>query len=592
MAHPAAADPPRVNQPTSTTHQTPPVPLATKNLTTRDFDLTLRAFFPTPTAPNKFHPITAMNQLLRTMLRDEPSLVLRTPRNDKQIVLASARLPTGETEFKKFFKVSTTKVEKQNQTHVCIGCHVLSTRSLGSIKFKSNENHLLTWLKKANVFIEADSLGIERPVTIGYFTKIEPTLTHLRNFRDHLASQLSMIEIDAATAVSLAPHLKQVQLDAMSNGDEFVPILPNFEAYRTRITHGRDSDNTKVTTDVIGVKGSPRDAKLLGEFFTRMAAETSTDHRDGVFLPKGAVHLLGQSTFAQVLKSNNFFLTTVATVPVNLAYEAWFAVIDANQTSETEPISLHDHLLRQSWFLRLEAATSNKTLVVTTKHNLPDARAWIDANLENMIRKSIPPEVEPPPSHLLPHRLDKPVITVTSRTYADILKQQFSLEPNATATDTAHNRPPRKRPATVLNYDSDQSDDKTTDAPTASSTPKTPCANPGTTPTGNPATTSSTAVDYVKELATLKSELQSLRTLITTAVEQLKADIASHAPAMTAMTAMDTDADHSTTITPEISDLIADLKHDIATIAIEMRAKFNQQTTLNVKPPPKYTSAT
>ncbi len=56
--------------------------------------------------------------------------------------------------------------------------------------------------------------------------------------------------------------------------------------------------------------------------------------------------------------------------------------------------------------------------------------------------------------------------------------------------------------------------------------------------------------------------------------------------------AMETDADHSTTITPEISDLIADLKHDIATIAIEMRAKFNQQATINTKPPPKYTSAT
>jgi len=351
MAHPAAADPPPVNQPTSTTHQTPPVPLATNNLTTRDFDLTLRAFFPTPAAPIKFHPITAMNQLLRTMLRDEPLLVLRTPSNDKQIVLASAHLPTGETEFKKFFKVSTTKVDNQNKTYVCIGCHVLSNRSLGSIKFKSNESHLLTWLKKASVFIEADSLGVERPVTIGYFTKLEPTLTHLTNFRDHLASQLSMIEIDADTVVTLAPHLKQARLDAMSNGDEFVPILPNFEVYRTRITHGRDSDKTKVTTDVIGVKSTPRDAKLLGEFFTRMAAETSTDHRDGVFLPKGAVHLLGPSTFAQVLKSNNFFLTTVATVPVNLAYEAWFAVIDANQTSETEPISLHDHLMRQLWFL-------------------------------------------------------------------------------------------------------------------------------------------------------------------------------------------------------------------------------------------------
>jgi len=350
MAASAAADPPRLNQQTSTPLSTPPAPLATKNLLTRDFDLTLRAFFPTPTAPAKFQPISAMNQLLRMMIKDEPSLILRTPSNDKQIVLASEHLPTGETAFKQYFKVSTTRVDKQNQTHVCIGCNVLSNRNLGSIKFKSNENHLLAWLKKARVFLESDSLGVERPVTIGYFTKIEPSLTHLTNFRDHLASQLSMIELDAETAVTLAPHLKTAQLEAMSNGDDFIPILPSFEVYQTTITHGRDK-KSQVATDVIGVKGAPRDAKLLGEFFTRLAAETSTDQRDGVFLPKGAVHLLGPSTYEQVLKSNNFFQTTVATVPVNLEYVAWFAVIDANQTSETEPVSLHDHLLRQPWFL-------------------------------------------------------------------------------------------------------------------------------------------------------------------------------------------------------------------------------------------------
>jgi len=125
---------------------------------------------------------------------------------------------------------------------------VLSARSLGNIKFKSNDNHLLAWLKKARVFIEADSLGTERPVTIGYFTKIEPELTHLTNFREHLATQLMMIEIEPETAVSLAPHLKPTQLEAMSNGDEFIPSLPNFEVYRTRITHGREP--SQVTTDV------------------------------------------------------------------------------------------------------------------------------------------------------------------------------------------------------------------------------------------------------------------------------------------------------------------------------------------------------
>ncbi len=590
MAHPAAADPPRVNQQPSTTSSTPPAPPATKNLLTRDFDLTLRAFFPTPTAPTKFHPITAMNQLLRTMLKDESSLVLRTPSNDRQIELAKAFLPTGENEFKKYFKVSTTRIENRNQTHVCIGCHVLSNRTLGNIKFRSKENNLLAWLKKANVFIESDSLGTDRPVTIGYFTKIDPALTHLTNFREELTSELSMIDIDAETAVMLAPHLKPLQLEAMTNGDDFIPILPNFEVYRTRISHGRDPN--KVTTDVIGVKGAPKDAKLLNEFFTQMAADGSNDHRNGVFLPKGAVHLIGPSPFEQALKDNNFFLTTVATVPVNLELDAWFAVIDANQTSDDEPVSLHDHLLRQSWFIRLESVSRNKTIIVTTKPNLPAARAWVDANLEPMIRKSIPPDVAQPPSHALPRRLDKQIYTATSRTYADILKQQFSLAPAATPTNTDNTRPPRKRQATVIDYDSDQmeSESITTAATSLNSNNKSP---PSSSHSNTPSTAPTT--DYATELMSLKSEIQALRTLLTNTVEQIKSKIAS---IRTPPSAMETDAEASSTATNphpttnELSNLMAELRHDITTIVLESRAMFQKQAILQQPPTQKHTPVT
>ncbi len=133
--------------------------------------------------------------------------------------------------------------------------------------------------------------------------------------------------------------------------------------------------------------------------------------------------------------------------------------MDPHSTSDNAPISLHEHLLRKPWFLRIESAGRKKILLVTTKTNLPEAREWIDDNLEPMIRRSIPPGVDPPPSSLLPRRLDKPVYSATSQSYADILKKQFSLAPNAT-TDTAdHNRPPRKRQATKLDYDSDTSSD-------------------------------------------------------------------------------------------------------------------------------------
>jgi len=381
-----------------------------------------------------------MTTLFQTMLKDEPSLVLQTPSNNHQIILATALLPTGEKEFKKYFKVSTAQSKQKQSSHVCIGCHVMSNRSLGNIKHKSANGCLLKWLKNEPVFLKSDGLGIDRPVTIRYFTKIAADLTHLTNFRDHLANQLLLIDINAETAVDLAPHLKEAQLEAMSNSDEYAMILPEFEIYCTHLTHGREP--SQVTTDVHGIKCAPHNVKLLNEFLTRMAAATNNQW-DGMFVPKGAVPLLGPQTYEQILKDNNFFLTTVATVPINLEYHAWFVMINETLASDTDPLSLYDHLLRKPWFLQIEEVDRHKCLLVTTKPNLPEAREWVDNNLEPLIRQSIPAGINPPTSQL-PRRLDKPVHSASSQSYANVLKKQFSLAPNAMTATTDNNCPPRK----------------------------------------------------------------------------------------------------------------------------------------------------
>jgi len=566
----------------STETQARPVP---KSLVKRDFDLALRAFFPLPTAPIKFNPIGAMQQLLRTLLKDEQSLVLRTPSNDQQIILNTQLIPTGEKAFKQFFTVSTPRAERQKQQYVCVGCHVLSNRTLSNIKFHSETTTLLAWLKKNKVFLESDRLGIERPITIGYFTKIAPEFTHLANFREYLANQLLMIEIDADTAIDLAPHLKQAQIDAMSNGDDYVPILPHFEIYKTKLSHGRAPN--QIQTEVLGVKSAPKDAKLLGEFFTRLAAE-GNNHHDGVFLPKGAAYLLGPDTYGQVLKDNNFFLNHVATIPVNLEYSAWFAVIDPENHSDDAPVSLHEHLLRQSWFLRVESVTRQKCNIVTTRANLPDARKWIDDNLHLLIGKSLPPGSDTPLS-LLPRRLDKPTFTKTTTTYADMLKRQFSLDTKISATDENHNRPPRKRHASFLDYATDPSTEFPPLAPPAPN-------NPSTTVSETTTHASTTTVNYAAELQLIKTELASLRTLINAAVEQMKRaveSITTTAPAPISnpptppTNAMDIDDEHTsvhrpapnivtTNKTPDISATIAELQNDIEKLTRETQ-EFTQQ---------------
>jgi len=116
------------------------------------------------------------------------------------------------------------------------------------------------------------------------------------------------------------------------------PSFPTLKFTRTRISHGQAP--SQVQLDVLGIKCDSHDAKLLSKFFTRLASETNHNHHDSLFLPKGAFYLLGTATYVQILQDNNFFLSNVATIPVNLKYDAWFIPIDPNNISETDPISL------------------------------------------------------------------------------------------------------------------------------------------------------------------------------------------------------------------------------------------------------------
>jgi len=310
-----------------------------------------------------------------------------------------------------------------------------------------------------------------------------------------------------------------------------------------------------------------------------MASETNNDHHDGLFLPKGATYLLGPKTYEQVLQENNFFQTNMATIPVNLEYPAWFAVINPNSTSDTNPISLYDHLLCQPWFLRVESVARNKCLIVINKSNLPEARDWIDANLEPMVRKSIPPGTDPPSSHL-PRRLDKPIYTATSQSYTDILKKQFSLTLNPTLNAAANSRPPRKRQAMIIDYDSDQLAEALSSTAAISNAVSHHCNS-----TPQPVTIHN--ADCTMELLSLKNEILSLKTVIATAMDQIKEAIVSFQTTKQTPEShdMDTDGDHLMDLhTPthnpiDLPALIQDLKKDIANIVHETRTMFDQPLT-------------
>jgi len=232
--------------------------------------------------------------------------------------------------------------------------------------------------------------------------------------------------------------------------------------------------------------------------------------------------------------------------------------------------------MRQPWFLRIELAARNKCLLVTTKTNLPMARAWIDDNLEPMVRKSIPPYLDPS-SALLPRRLDKPIYMAAGIMYADILKKQFSLATDDTTTATANMRPPCKHPATIIDYNSDQ---------TAKDIPSKQPKSKATTNNSNnsnsyPATT--TTNNYADELLSIKKELSDLKTLLTNVVAQFKTAIESHlAPRPVTTNEMDTEEPptapcNPTPTPPDLSVFITDLKHELTAFITETKTMLQRE---------------
>jgi len=194
-----------------------------------------------------------------------------------------------------------------------------------------------------------------------------------------------------------------------------------------------------------------------------------------------------------------FFLMTVATIPVNLEFGTWFAIINTTNTSENDPVSLHDHLLHQPCFLQIKLVAKEKCLIVTTKSNLQVACEWIDANLEKLIWKSIPPGIDPP-SSCLPRCLNKPVYSNTFYSYAEILKKQFSLMLTQSQLAAANNQPPCKWQATIINYDSDKLMDYPPLATKAAMTSTSSCHQPSSMLTS----TTTPPLDYATDLMALK----------------------------------------------------------------------------------------
>ncbi len=399
------------------------VTLEQKVLAERTHSCTIRVYFPPPRANSKFNPIANMRNFLTELLKYEPSIVAVNPTTKAQLMLSTNQLTTTEV---KFFTIMLDSHTTAAQQWVIIGCDILSEQTINEIKFDHQKPQFLEWMKKNKIFFESYSLGVNKTTTIGYLTHLHPQLTNHNNLKKLLNVALEDIAIDPTLAVKLDPALKDKHTEAMSNSDVFSPAVPPFEVYKTCLTHG--SDKTTYT-HIIGIKCASSQAKLLKEFYSQLASPEIYEKQIGVFIPTGAVHLLGTEKYVNLIRENNAFLDDVTTIPLgDFQHPTLDIPFSMDSTTNIDQTTLQDIIAEQPWCLGVDRTNLiNKVMITTTKTQITQACDWLDQQLPLLYQQNVADKLDVTMLDcLIPRRLDKPVLTAASTAYAKTLQQRAS----------------------------------------------------------------------------------------------------------------------------------------------------------------------
>jgi len=161
--------------------------------------------------------------------------------------------------------------------------------------------------------------------------------------------------------------------------------------------------------------------------------------------------------------------------------------------------------------------------VVTTKSQVQAAREWVDNQLPLLYEQHIADKIDTTTlQHLTPRRLDKPILTAASATYAEQLIKRTSYATNATNNNKQLNRPPRTRPTKPLvSFDDKSFPPLQQKQPEQTQTTQQPQLTTATS------TASETAYDYRADLDRITKELETtMKTKFETAIAQLDAKFA------------------------------------------------------------------
>jgi len=418
----------------------------------------LRLVFQLPQkSTTAFNPASSTKHLLTEMIKHDPTIMFKALEDEDMYYPAHDPFPIKEKDFQQYFHVHNQPKRSVRPNLITIGCHVFSSKTINEIKKSTLETHtMMEWLTANHIFIEADTLGRRAIRTIGYFFNVHPNITHRTSFKTNISDALDRVRMKKSEAIELAPEAAEsYELDIDDEDDTF-PFVPPFEIFVTYVGYG--TGTTRVRTRALAIKTNVVYGQLLHELLLRMATN-KTDKTDNPLLkyvPVGTAHTLGPEPYKQLIRTNNAYLNSVATIPViGIPDEALELRIET-RNSDHNPCykTLKEIFLDNEWCCNIEPTeTAGKILFITTKGDLDVGRQWLDENLAALFTVHLPKNqhFRPDPENPIAKRKENDQVTPTLQAYMDSLKQ--TIQPTALSSKSNQSKfakPPTTRASQLI----------------------------------------------------------------------------------------------------------------------------------------------
>jgi len=238
-----------------------------------------------------------------------------------------------------------------------------------------------------------------------------------------LLSKLQSLTIDPAQVITLDKDAQEHYQQAMDSGDHVDTYVPSFELFTTVISH--ISGGKKVKTRAISIKCITRHQALLRELFSCLFTHPPPELAHIQLALSGIVSHIGHDAYHEMLRDNNKYFDNLAMISIKgLLTEHLDLDLPVNDPDPNKCMTIRDIIMSTEWCTHIETTTAgDRTLLVTSKLHLKDARQWVDEHLKILFGTYLPKNCafKAHPDYPIPIRSDRLTLSSAASSYADKL---------------------------------------------------------------------------------------------------------------------------------------------------------------------------